>query len=433
MKLSLRGAVPRTILLILAAMLYFCAARLSIAQVSPDEILNPTLRALEESNFTQLKSVNQAIARQHFPFPFYLSRFVGLDPTQQPQADSRGLEFVQFRDRVVLKATGNYNAAYDSKQFTRNERASRTFRDVFLPILQLLTQTIPPDVNCDSIGFEVSYHVREKEKSYDYEGREILVVVFDRQDAFQIVQVTNDIERQDILNRSMIFLNGQDYGLSLLERDPMIVDTAARSKTLKPDAGSTVGASTSASHLLHSSPNLPNSAPATQANLDISLVKPAATAADADRLQTEHKSQLDALAKDGEARFQFVNYDPPAFIVVSKQMALQMTLKNTQRFDPEKTSIYKRAAQALDLFLAPKMKDLLAKAPDEASLDFYVFSIVNPLMSTGKERSEAVDFVIPKPVAEQFANAEITSQQLVDKSQVLVNGVRIGLNLQLVE
>ncbi len=58
---------------------------------------------------------------------------------------------------------------------------------------------------------------------------------------------------------------------------------------------------------------------------------------------------------------------------------------------------------------------------------------MNPLASVGKERSEAVDFVMPKHLAQQFANSEITNQQLIDKSQVLVNGVRIALNLQLVE
>jgi hypothetical protein len=32
-----------------------------------------------------------------------------------------------------------------------------------------------------------------------------------------------------------------------------------------------------------------------------------------------------------------------------------------------------------------------------------------------------------------FVNADITNQQLIDQSIVLVNGVRIALNLQLVE
>src|SRR5437588_8113907 len=105
------------------------------AQVSPSEILNPDLKALEETYFQQLKTLNQSISKTKFPFPFYLSRFVGLDPAQQAEADSRGLEFVRFQDRVILKITGNYNAAYDTNRMTQNERAANTFRTLVLPLL----------------------------------------------------------------------------------------------------------------------------------------------------------------------------------------------------------------------------------------------------------------------------------------------------------
>src|SRR5437588_7738115 len=44
------------------------------AQVSPAEILNPDLKALEETYFPQLKALNQSIAKTKFPFPFYLDR-----------------------------------------------------------------------------------------------------------------------------------------------------------------------------------------------------------------------------------------------------------------------------------------------------------------------------------------------------------------------
>ena len=442
MKISLRSRLRRTNILLLAATISLICTTRAASQVSPNEILNPTLNALEKDNFPQLKTINQAIARMHFPFSFNLSRFVGLNPAQQAEADSRGLEFVRFKDRSVLKVTGNYNAAYSTKQFTRNERAARTFRDVFLPILQIVAQTISPDVNCDSIGFEIAYHLREREQSFDYEGKEILVVVFDRNDAFQMAQVTNDTERQDILNRSLIFLDGQEYGLSILDRDPMVVDTLARNKAVKPNASSSVSTSSSASRLVHSSPYVQQALLVTEgdgstgmmAKQDLSQAKPAATQQDADRLNTQYAVQLEALGRLGAAKFQFVNYDSPAFIVVSKQLALQMTLHNTHKFDPEKASIYKRAALTFDLFLAPEMKDILDKAPDEPAAELYVFSIMNPLTVPGsKERSEAVDFVIPKKLAHQFANSEITNQQLIDKSQVLVNGVRIALTMQLVE
>jgi len=430
------------------ALLSVASPVLAAAQVSPNEVSDPALRALEKEYFPQLKTVNQAVARVHFPFPFSLSRYVGLEPAQQVEADTRGLEFVRFKDRVVLKATGNYNAAYSTAQLTRNERASRTFRDVFLPVLQLEAQTIPPDINCDALGFEVAYHVRDKQKTFDYEGKEILVVVLDRADAFLMAQASNDNDRQEILNRSLIYVNGEEFGLSLLDKDPVFVDKVARSRSKKVDATSTAGSATSVARLTRSQPNLlpgsagnASSSPVapgeargeTGGKMDLSTTKPAAKPEDAERLQSQYKSALAAFAKDGEAKFQFVNYDPPAFVVVSKQLALQMTLKNTQKFDPEKASIYKRAAQTFDLFLAPKMADILAKAPDDDAMEMFDFSIVNALASTGKERSEAIEFVIPKGPARQFAASEITNQQLIDKSVVLVNGVRIALNLQLVE
>jgi hypothetical protein len=427
-----------------AAAVLLASTPLVSAQVSPNEILDPDLKALEKQYFSQLKSLNQTIARMHFPFPFYLSRYVGIEPAKQAETDSRGLEFVKFRDRTVLKITGNYDAAYSATQFTRNERAARTFQDVLLPILQTVTQGIPPDIACDAIGFEVAYHTRAAEKSYDYEGKELLVIVLDRADAFVLAQATNAAARQDILNRSMIFLGGQEFGLSLLEKDPYVVSTLPRTKPSKIDSSSSGGSSTTLSRLNRAIPNAipsvaaaasPDSASSAAAKPDLSQARPIATQADVGRLQSQYQAQLDILSKEGQAKFQFVDYDPPAFVIISKQLALQMTLRNNLRFDIEKSSIYKRAAQTFDLFLAPKLRDILDKIPDDNAVAVYDFSVINPLTSGmgAKERSEAVEFILPAALARQFVNNEITNQALIDKSQVLVNGVRIALNLQLVE
>ena len=436
--------VPRVLLFVVAAAVLLASAPLISAQVSPNEILDPDLKALEKQYFSQLKNLNQAIAKLHFPFPFYLSRYVGIEPAKQAETDSRGLEFVKFRDRIVLKITGNYDAAYNATQFTRNERAARTFQDVLLPILQTVTQGITPDIACDAIGFEVAYHTRAAEKSYDYEGKELLVIVLDRADAFVLAQATNAAARQDILNRSMIFLGGQEFGLSLLEKDPYVVSTLPRTKPSKIDSSSSGGSSTTLSRLNRAIPNAipsvaaaasPDSASSAAAKPDLSQARPIATQADVGRLQSQYQAQLDILSKEGQAKFQFVDYDPPAFVIISKQLALQMTLRNNLRFDIEKSSIYKRAAQTFDLFLAPKLRDILDKIPDDNAVAVYDFSVINPLTSGmgAKERSEAVEFILPAALARQFVNNEITNQALIDKSQVLVNGVRIALNLQLVE
>jgi hypothetical protein len=430
-----------------------CFAPLASAQVSPSEILNPDLKALEESYFQQLKALNQSVARTKFPFAFYLSRYVGLDPAQQAEADSRGLEFVHFQDRVILKVTGNYNAAYNTVRLTQNERAAGTFRTVVLPILKLLTDALPQGMPCDGIGFEISHHTRTRDRTYDYEGKEILVVVLDREDAWVLAHAPSDSARQEILNRSKVYVSGTDFGLSLTERDPLNVQALPRSVPAKPDATSTarssiLGARSSLLKLSHSQPSLSPVVPAPAADpapaaanpvlpslktVDPSPTRVPPAPVDAERLNEEHQPQLAALAKEGLTRFHFVDYAPPTFVVFRDQIALQMTLRNSIQFGSVKGSIYKRAAQSFDLFLAPRLKDLLDRISPDAEFQLFDFSVLNKLSPGPKGTSEAIEFICPRSALKQFVNAEITNQQLLDQSVILVNGVRIALNLQLVE
>jgi len=420
------------------------------AQVSPAEILNPDLRALEEAYFPQLKTINQEIARAKFPFPFYLSRYVGIDPAKQVEADSRGIEFVRFQDRVILKISGNYNAAYATQKFTQNERAANTFRAVVLPNLKIVTTSLPEDVSCEGIGFEISFHTRSNEKSYDYEGKENLVVVLDRVDAWAMSRAATAGEMQGILNRSKVYLSGKEYGLSLTEQDPLNVESLPRSTPAKIDATSTARSTTSVSRSpilkgqgapgMASQPTSPALA-SPPPEIDTPAVKepdplpapPTLTQADADRLGDKFQMQLDSLAKVGAQKFHFVEYAPPAFVVFQNKIALQMTLKNSLQFGPAKGSIYRRTAQTFDLFLAGQLKELTEKVPKDLSFQLYDFSVLNKLSPGPKGTSEAIEFICPKAALQQFVNAEITNQQLLDQSIILVNGVRISLNLQLVE
>ena len=455
MKIRHRFLGPSACLTFALAVSFFGVRGVS-AQVSPAEILNPDLRALEETYFPQLKNLNQSIAKTKFPFSFYLSRFVGLDPAQQAETDSRGLEFVRFQDRVILKVTGNYNAAYDSARLTQNERAAGTFRNVILPILEQVTAALPPDLACDGIGFEISHHARTRDRSYDYEGKEILVVVLDRDDAWALARASTDAARQEILNRSKVYVSGKDFGLSLTERDPLNVQALARSVPAKPDATSTARSATlGRSALLRPNVSLPTAsssaspaAPAASADTAEANANPAVpspkpadppaaaatpTQADADRLVEKYQSQLAALGKVGSEKYHFVEYAPPTFVIFRDQVALQITLRNSIQFGPAKGSIYKRAAQSFDLFLAPQLKDLSDKVGNDVDFQLFDFSVLNKLTPGAKGTSEAIEFICPRGALKQFVNAAITNQQLLDQSVILVNGVRIALNLQLVE
>ncbi len=94
------------------------AASSGLAQVSPGEIANTKLKAAEQEYLPQLRSLQHAINETQFPLPFILTRYVGLDPSRQTSLDTRGIEFVYFQNRILLKTSGFYSAAFNSEQLS---------------------------------------------------------------------------------------------------------------------------------------------------------------------------------------------------------------------------------------------------------------------------------------------------------------------------
>ena len=169
---------------LLSAFIFLGAPDLT-SQVSPAEIKNPRLKTLEQTYLPNLAALNQAISEMKFPFKLSLNRHVGLDPKDQIGADRRGLEFVIFHERVLLKITANYNAAFDANALTANQRAARVLEEVIRPTLRLLPHYFNQNDPFDGFGFEIGYHVRKHNRSYEYEGKENLVVVFDKPDGLR--------------------------------------------------------------------------------------------------------------------------------------------------------------------------------------------------------------------------------------------------------
>jgi len=397
----------------------------SFAQVSPAEISNPGLKVLEQAHLSKLIAINRTVPLLTYSFPFSLNRYVGSDPKSPTGVDGRGLEFVNFHDQTVLKVTGNYEAAFDADRLTSNQRSSRVFNDVVYQVLEILPGYFSSSDSFDAVGFEICYHVRRKAAPYEYEGKEILVAVLSKADALRYPKAPTDSERQEILNRSEIFLNGKPFGLALSGSEPLDIATLQRS--LKQPANQR-GAS-----LPSSDPE--NSARAGQdaTSETANTQMPAPTRADAERLETKYKSQFDALAAAGLTNYHFVQYAAPSLAVFRNQIVLQLTLRNPNTFDKEATSIYKRAARSFDLFLAPQLKSILEHVPDDEELGGLDITVLNDLTGTAGHSSEAVEFVCPLKAIRKFADADVTNQELISQSVVLVNGVRIALNLQQVE
>ena len=438
------------------------------AQVSPSEILNPQVKALEKDYFTRLIAYNRAIRSLKFPFPFQLRRYVGLTSKADPAPDTRGLQFLKFHNQIILKISGDYRAAFNGRTLTRNQRAARVFEDVVVPILRLLPQQIPATVLCNGIGFEISYHVRSRTHSYDYEGVEDMVVILEKKDAFNFSRFSGKDQWQVVLNRSRVYIDQKEFGLALRGREPLPLEAlerpvpvgpgtspggtaeSASAATPPPDSptgsggkftnlyrnlsigaqvpGEAQPSSAAAATAMPAKPSAPAANPVSQA-----VSQPPATEAEAENLQSRYKTQLDALVKDGAARMHFVAYAPPTFVIFHHRLYLQITVRNPNRFDPEAGSIYKRTAQSFDLFLALQLKSLLSQIPSDRSIAGLDITVINDLASKPKPSSEAAEFICPIAPLRKFVDADITNQDLINQSIVLVNGVRISLNLQQVE
>jgi len=424
------------------------AAGCPFAQVGPGEIANPKLKVTEEAYLPQLRSLQHAINETQFPLPFILTRYVGLDPSRQTSLDTRGIEFVYFQNQILLKTSGFYTAAFNSEQLTPNERAGRTFKEVVVPILRLIAREIPPDVTCDGIAFEIAYHARASRKDSDFEGREILAVVLDRADAFAFLNEPGNEQQQAILNRSGIYLDAQPFALALGQKNALSLEALGepgfrdntQAMTSVYPAATTTRISIASPRLVSTALSRPAYAPPAGIGAAGSVSPSATTSeqnavalpADAQRLQAQFQPQLDALLKEDGAKFHLVDYAPPSFALDHKQMVLQLTLRNSLAFEKSTSSIYKRAAQSFDLFLAPQLKALVAKLPEDLQVDALDFSVLNHL-GNEKDGSEAVEFICPLRAIRSLVEDEITSQDLINQSVVLVNSVRVHLDLELVE
>lgn len=223
---------------ILVVAVWVGGLRPGAAQVSPQEIRSPQLKSLEKTYFQEHKALNQEIAGTKFPFPFVLSRYVGVDPKEQSGADTRGLEFVRFHDRTALKVSGNYHAAFNADRMTQNQRANRVLDEVICPILELIPNYFARPQGFDTFGFEITFHVRRNSARYNYEGKEILVLVFNREDALRFTKAQSDDQKQEILNGSEIFLDGKEFGLALGSRDPLMIEDLDRGHEENPSRDS---------------------------------------------------------------------------------------------------------------------------------------------------------------------------------------------------
>ncbi len=404
--------------------LCFLGITYAYGQVSPTEVKSPRAKADEQKYLPQLVSLQRAIGNAQFPFAFRLARYLDAKPGQRAALDSNGIEFVEFQQRIVLKVSGFYRVAFNAMQVTQAGRASQTMQDAVLPILRLVTEKISQSYDYDAIGFEILYDARDASGSFDYEGHEVLTAVFGRDDAFALARSTNNAEWQEILDRSDIFVNGKQFALGLGEREPGNTPEPAASRPILDRASfRAVEPSRAPAAAAAGLPDV--------ASLPAHRVADSAAAdSDATAVQRKLQGEVSAIRNPDAGTEPAAEPLSPSLEANGDRRFLHFTMQNTLSFERTQTSIYKRAAQSFDLFLAPELKDISKKVPTDAPVDALHFSVLNHL---GAEKDETIEYICPMDSMRSFVEDKITTQDLINKSTVLVNGVRIGLTLQLVE
>jgi hypothetical protein len=414
-----------------AAPLLFLAA--APAQVfAPEEIRDPELRALQEKYRNELKLIPQILAAHEFPYKFYFSRRLDVAEKDQPRNDQRSVQFDRYKGKVVLKITGNYFVSYSAELMTPEQRARETYQEVMLPLLRAAVRALEHADAPHAFAFEISHHVRRKVLGISSEAAENVVLILPKAAAERMLDATEPKAQEAALFEAQIFLNAAPISLfggagssggaaDLVAGDSKASPpTASPSPTVSPTLlqGFTIPG-------LANKPNEPGNEPALARDSSPQALKD---------LQKSYQSVLDRMVQDLEGQANFIRYAPPTFIAFHNGIYLQLSL--TSILPPGAAgSQYRLAALAFDQHVSHLIRPVYAYLKDRGDFDGIDFSATVRLGSPAEAGGNpmAVEFMFPLADVRAYAAFDCTGQQLIDGSYVLINGERVGLNLQAAE
>ena len=434
---------------ILMTILLLAAGLASAQVVSPVEIQDPEMRALQQGSMGQLQVAAQHITAHHFDYPFYFSRKLDVDQKQQQRIDQHSIRFERFNGATVVAISGNYYGAYSTQKFSDGLRARQTFLQVVLPILKAVVPAVQANPMVQGYAVEVSHHVLGRSMGMPMERAENLVVYVPQSAAAKLVTAPDKLTQQAALLDSKVFLNANPMDLWLTDDEQprahdVVVSTPVAPVVIAsvqplPTAPSAMESTSSKSNLLASrapEPIRPDPKPIAMASSPLPTpslrdISPQALAA----LQSSIQGVSNHMIKELEPQAQFVTYAPPAFIAFRHQAYLELSL-NTTLAEPTGTSRYKLAALAFDDHLSPLLRKVLGYFPGDQNFDGISFSTtVHTPAKQGVATTKplSVEFFFPLASLRCYESYDCTGQQILDAGTVLINGERVGLALQSAE
>lgn len=421
---------------ILVFLLIAVAATCRAQVLSPFEIQDPAMRNLQQQYMQDLKSIGTSLTKHTFPYPFYLSRKLDIDQAVQQQIDQRSIRFEKYNGQAALEITGNYYASYAADRVDADHRVRQTYVDVVLPILQTAVPPLEKETEIEAFAIEVSHHVRKKVMGVDTEYPENVVVVVPRELASKVIQAKDQSAQQQLMLDAEIYVDTEPTTLWLTGDKPAPDASHAKPKMGKKaeqkDSDSANGAAvdvaeahTKQAPFLMASRNVPEEL--REAPLHDS--SPDALKA----LQDSHKDDIAKMVQELDSKAHFVAYAPPAFIPFKQGAYLQLSM-TTDLEANSAGSQYRLAALAFDRHISHLLRPVLTRLGDASQFDGIDFSTtVKVAGDKAGTYTQAVEFVLSFAALRCYEKYDCTGQQLLDKGYVLVNGERIGLELQSAE
>jgi hypothetical protein len=407
--------------------------------LAPVEIKDPELRGLQQQYLDDLKALGEDVRSLQPDYPFYLSRKLDLNEQQQKAADQRSIRFDHYKGKTVLEITGNYYAAYSADKMTPERRAKKTFDDIVMPLLKTAVPRFQRNKDVKAYAFEISHHVIGKAMGVTMERPENLVVVIPQQAAIRLLGATDENVQQAALLQAEIYLNGDPVTLWLKGEGPQLA-----AETRSSDAPPPASASVEVVHQGHQDRQEDKAA----SEVTVASAAPAKPVKPADppapvrdtspqtlaSLQAANKETLSAIVKELDAQAHFVPYAAPGFIAFRKGIYLEFSI-NTTLSELPGGSRYRQAALAFDDHIAHLIRPLLGYVKDDSQFDGVSFSTTLHLAgkTAAPASGEAVEFFFPLPALRCYERYDCTGQQLIDAGTVLINGERVGLDLQIAE
>jgi len=416
----------------------FGALNVRAQVVSPSVIKDPDLRARQMQHMAQLEQVGRNVLAIQFPYPFYLSSRLDIDQAQQLRGDQNSIQFQRYSGQTIIALVGNYYASYSTDKMTRGQRARETFLNVVVPILKSAVPPFENDAEVSGFGIEVAHHVVGKVMGVAMERPENLMVFLPKAAALRLISSQQESAQQAALLEAQVFLNG----------DPITVWIGGNGPELASSGGpGSLGASAISSQDTKVEA-LPSNASGNGSSLIgknlISSIKGSSSLASPTPvhdpspealgdLQQSNQDVIAQLVKDLDAQAHFVKYAAPTFVPFRGGSYLELSFVTTLP-DSASGSRYKLAAMAFDDHVGHLIRPLAGYFKADQKFDGVGFSTTIRL--TGKaanDNSEAVEFFFPLAAMHCYEKFDCTGQQLIDAGTVLVNGERVGLDLQIAE